>query len=87
MGEFLAFVLILFTFGWGSAFLLPYIRRHSRRLDSTVDSEVLARLLEDTDQLATRLDQIEEELRFFRELRAPEERIRLSPADEDHSEE
>ena len=85
MGEFLAFVLIVFAAGWGSAFLLPYVRRHSQKLDQSMDHEVLARLLEDVDQISTRLSHVEDELDFFKDLNAPEERGRLpSPGgDED----
>ena len=72
MGEFLVFALIVFGFGWGSAFLLPYLRRHDRSLNRNVDPEVIARLLEDTDQLSTRLNQVEEELDFFKKLYEPE---------------
>ena len=79
MGEFLAFVLIIFGAGWGSAFLLPYVRRHSQRLDRTVDHEIIARLLEDTDQLSARLNRVEEELDFFKDLNAPEDQGRLAP--------
>ena len=78
MGEFLVFVLIVFGAGWGSAFLLPYLRRHSQGLDRTVDHEVIARLLEDTDQLSTRLNRVEEDLDFFKDLNAPEGRRRLT---------
>ena len=79
MGEFFIFVLIVFSFGWGSAFLIHYLRRNWRTLDQTADTEVLARLLEDTDQLASRLSQVEEELDFFKKLHEPEEPGRISP--------
>ena len=83
MGEFLVFALILFTFGWGSALLLPYVRRQWKGVGQSVDNEVIARLLEDTDQLAARLTQVEEELRFFQELHAPGDRGSLpSPGGE-----
>ena len=82
MGEFLAFVLIVFTAIWGSAFLLPYVRRHGRKLDKTLDHEVIARLLEDTDQLATRLSHVEDELDFFKKLHGPEGQSRLLPPEE-----
>ena len=79
MPEFLAFVVIVFTFGWGSAFLLSHLRRNWRQLDQTMDHEVIARLLEDTDQLASRLTQVEDELDFFKKLNAPKDPERLSP--------
>lgn len=81
MGEFFLFMLILFVFGSGTAFLLPRALRSWRNVDQTVDNEVIARLLEDTDQLATRLSQVEEELDFFKELHAPEDRGQIPPPD------
>jgi len=78
LGELFLLILMLFTFGVASAFLFPMAHRHSKRLDRTVDQDVLARLLEDMDRLSTRLGQVEEELGFFKELRAPERKDRLS---------
>ena len=83
LAEFLVLVLILFMFGWGSAFLLPLLRRNWNKLDQTVDNEVIARLLEDTDHLSTRLTQVEDELDFFKKLHEPEEQSRISPPAED----
>jgi hypothetical protein len=83
LGEFLAFVLIIFTFGWATAFLIPYVRRHWQKLDQTADQEVLARLLEDMDQISSRLSHIEEDLEFYRELRGPEDPDRLPAPAED----
>lgn len=77
MGEFFLFMLILFTFGWGSVFLAARLKGSPNRLESTSDSELLARLLEDMDQLSTRLGRVEEDLDFFRELRAPGDPPRL----------
>ena len=79
MGEFLAFVLIVFAAGWGSAFLVPYLKRHSKKLDRTVDQETLGRLLEEVDRLSGRVTHVEEELDFYRELRGPKGRDRLPP--------
>ena len=72
MGEFFLFMLILFTFGWGSVFLAARLNRGPNRLESTADSELLARLLEDMDQISKRLGHVEEELDFYKELRAPD---------------
>ena len=83
MVDFLVLISILFLFGWGSAFLLPLLRRNWSKLDQTVDTEVIARLLEDTDQLSTRLTQVEDELDFFKKLHEPEEQSRISPPAED----
>ena len=74
MGEFLGFLLVVSFIGWGTAFTALHFFRRMRRLDEGVDREVTARLLEDVDQLSTRLSQVEEELAFFKELRAPENR-------------
>lgn len=82
MGEFFLFMLILFTFGWGSAFLAARLKGGPNRLDSTADSELLARLLEDMDQLSIRLGRVEEDLDFFKELRAPGDPPRLSSPDD-----
>lgn len=80
MGEFLGFMLIVFFFFWGSAILLPYVRRKNRNLEGPVDNEVLARLLEDVDQLSSRLTRVEEEMDFFKDLNAPREPGSLPPA-------
>lgn len=74
-------MLILFTFGWGSAFLAARLKGGPSRLESTADSELLARLLEDMDQISTRLGHVEEELDFFKELRAPDDPPRLGSAE------
>jgi hypothetical protein len=81
LGEFFLFMLILFTFGWGSVFLAARLNRGPSRLESTADSELLARLLEDMDRISTRLGQVEEELDFFKELRAPDDPRRLGAAE------
>lgn len=81
MGEFFLFMLILFTFGWGSVFLAARLKGGPNRLESTADSELLARLLEDMDQISTRLGHVEEELDFYKELRAPDDPPRLEAVD------
>jgi len=75
------FMLILFAFGWGSVFLAARLKGGPNRLESTADSELLARLLEDMDQISTRLGHVEEELDFFKELRAPAKPPRLGSPD------
>ena len=82
MGEFLGFVLIVFAAGWGSAFLLPLLRQRFKKMDQSMDHEVLARVLEDVDQLSTRLNHVEEELDFFKDLNAPEKQGQLPSPDE-----
>lgn len=87
MGEFLGFMLILFFFFWGSAILLPYVRRNSRKLEGPLDNEVLARLLEDVDQISTRLNRVEEEMDFFKDLKSPREPGSLPPGGVEEEEE
>ena len=82
MGEFFLFMLILFVFGSGTAFLVPYLSRRAKGLDQTADRETLARLLEDMDQLSNRLTHIEEEMAFYRELQGQGEPGKL-PAPEE----
>jgi hypothetical protein len=82
LGEFFIFMLILFGFGWGSAFLAARYQRYSKGVEGSMDQEVLARLLEDMDQLSTRLSRIEEDVDFFRDLRAPEAPDLLTPPDD-----
>lgn len=80
------FLLAFFVlaFGFGSLFL--YLRRPSNRLEGGMDREVLARILEDVDQLSNRLNRVEEEMDFFKELRGPGAPDRL-PAPPDDSKE
>ena len=75
-------LMVLVAGGLGSALLFSYFRRQPRRLEGGVDRETLARVLEDMDQLSNRLNRVEEELDFFKELRRPEEHPRLGAADE-----
>jgi hypothetical protein len=72
LAEFFFFMLILFTFGSATAFVVPYLSRRAKRLDGTVDQETLARVLEDMDQLSSRLTHVEEEMAFYKELRGRE---------------
>jgi len=77
LGEFLGFLLIVAVIGWGSAFAALYFRRESKQIGEGADHEVLARLLEDMDHITTRLSRLEEDMDFFRELRAPDTPGRL----------
>ena len=83
MGEFIIFVSTVFVFGTASAFVVHFLRRQNQKLDSGVDHQVLARLLEDTDTLSTRLDRVEEELEFFRNLNAPDPPGRIAAGGEE----
>ena len=65
---------IIFAFVWGSAFLGVYLKRYRRGLDSELGESVFRRLQEDMDDLGLRLNRVEEDLRFFGELKTPDER-------------
>jgi len=80
LAELLGFLLIISFIGWGTAFAALHFRRESKRLGDGADHELIARLLEDMDQLSTRLSRLEDDMDFFKELRAPEERPRLPDA-------
>ena len=83
MGEFLGLMAIIFSFGWGSAFLFAFLKRYRGRLDSHLSDSALRRLQEDMDDLGSRLTRIEEDARFFRELNTPEERRPLKAGSEE----
>lgn len=72
VGEFLAFIMIVFSAVWGSIFLAHLLKRSSETLDSAGGDPRLTRLQEETDQLERRLAIVEDELGFFKELRAPD---------------
>jgi hypothetical protein len=77
--DFLVFMVILFAFGWGSALALTYVRGRWNRLDPDLGESLLLRLQEDVEELGDRVNRMEEEIRFFGELNAPEERPTLPP--------
>ena len=79
MEEFVIFVLTMFTAVWGSAFMLAWIKRFSRKIESGSDDPLLAAFREETDQLRDRLSRLEDEVGFFKELHAPDEDPRLPP--------
>ena len=72
MGTFFGLILIMSVIVWGTAFTALYFWRQTRTLDRGVESDVTARLLEDVDDLSTRLTRVEEELEFYKKLNAPE---------------
>jgi len=75
MGEFFLFVLILLGAVWGSAFLYVVIRGISKRLEITEADEGgnAALMREELASLAGRLERVEEELEFYKRLKAPDE--------------
>lgn len=68
---FLGLVLIISVIVWGTAFTAIFFWRQIRGPDRGVESEVTARLLEEVDNLSTRLAHVEEELDFYKKLRDP----------------
>lgn len=80
MAEFLGFALIASVLGLGWAFAIPTLRRHRSRMeDGSADAELMARLLEDNEQLEARIVALEDEFRFFKELYPGDEPERLPP--------
>ena len=57
---------------WGSMILGTILKRSLKRLESNSDQPSFEELREATQQLEARLQQVEEELTFFRELNGPE---------------
>jgi len=83
--EFFYFILIIFSAVWGSIFLGAYVKRLYGDRDSRPDDLFFAGLREETQQFESRLDRIEEELAFFRELNRPDSAPQLRPPEEDDS--
>ena len=57
---------------WGSIILSTVFKRRADRLQTPTDDLRFGELREDHDQLEARLERLEEEVSFFRELRRPE---------------
>ena len=58
---------------WGSIILHGLLRRRERRLDSAGDDPRIEALSEEHRLLEARLEQLEEEVGFFRQLHAPDQ--------------
>ena len=84
MGEFFAFVAIVFMAVWGSIFLAARLKRSSRELGAGPDGPIQGRLHDEWEQLEARVATLEDELEFFRELRSPQSSAKL-PLPEDDS--
>jgi hypothetical protein len=68
---------------WGLAILQGLMRQRALKLESRGSDPRIGELLEGHHQLETRLDQIEEEVTFFRELHSPKPPRQIeSPEDE-----
>ena len=77
---------VLITGGvWGSLVLAALLKRFSRKLESHPDDPRFEELREDTHQLEARLERLEEEVIFFRELHKPESPVQLRSPDPNDS--
>lgn len=85
MGDLIALIFLFFSAFWGSVFLAAVVKRFSRKLEAPPDNPLIEALREDTHELETRLARVEEELRFFRELREPDPSARLRSPDANDS--
>jgi hypothetical protein len=70
--QFFIFILILSGAFWGSAFFLVLMKGLSKRLEAPRTGPVDALLREELESLAGRLERVEEELDFYKQLNAPE---------------
>lgn len=57
---------------WGSIILAGLFRRWNRKLERPADDPRISALQESHEQLEARLERLEEEVGFFRELSKPE---------------
>ena len=57
---------------WGSIILSGLFKRRAMKLEAHPDAPRFEELREDHNQLEARLERLEEELSFFRELHGPE---------------
>ncbi len=79
------FILMIVSGVWGSMVLAALLKRFSRKLESRADDPLIEELRQDTHQLEARLDRVEEELSFFRELHEPESPVQLPSPDPNDS--
>jgi len=72
MGVLFGLILILFSAAWGSVFLYQILRRLTGRVGPPEGNGVTPMLLEEVESLSGRLARVEEELEFYKQLKAPE---------------
>lgn len=77
MGAVLGLLMLVFAGVWGSIFLHQHWQLTNRQIDGTPDDPRLTALQEAQELLEQRLELVEEELTFYRELHAPKEPDRL----------
>ena len=80
MVGFAAFILIIFIAVWGSMFLGKMLFGKSVS-DGSHDDKLLAEVREELEMLSGRLSRMEEDMDFFKELRAPDPERKLPPGD------
>ena len=73
MYEFFLFVLIICSAVWGSAFVFTLVGRLSKRVEPGNQDALIGVLREEVESLSGRLGRVEEELDFYKRLKAPEE--------------
>jgi Zn-dependent protease with chaperone function len=71
---------------WGSIILAGLFRRWNRKLERPADDPRISQLQEGHEQLEARLERLEEEIGFFRELNKPEPPNQLPGPDSGQSE-
>ena len=71
-------IVLIFSGVWGTMLLRWILQRGSRTLEAPADDPRIAELVEDHQLLEHRLQRIEEELTFLRELHQPEPPGQLS---------
>jgi hypothetical protein len=79
MGEFAAFILIIFTAVWGSIGLGWFMFGRNREIEGGDGNSdrLLHAVREELEAVSTRLMWVEDDLTFFNELHAPERRPAL----------
>ncbi len=77
----------LFVFGgiWGTMGLRAALRRKSGPEAAAADDPRFAKAAEERRLLEARLEHMEEEVTFLRELRTPVDRVSLPPSQDDRS--
>lgn len=73
MLEFFFFMMILLGFAWGATLLYYVAKAFAKRLEGPEPGPADALLREEVESLAHRLGRVEEELEFYKQLKAPDD--------------
>ena len=76
-------IVLVFSGIWGTMILKALLQRRSPNLQPPSDDPRIGELLEDKQLLEERMERVEEELAFFRELRDPKASAQLPRAGKD----